>query len=118
MKTKRPTKTTTRTPAMYVEKVIGDYGIPQPSIRIDLGGGATYRQAHAAMHFVAARVELLSGKERWCVQTKAHDSYEHKGRVYLELGDGSDAECERGLALLRGIVECGTTALAPIATGV
>ena len=115
-RTKRAKTTERAAPTMWVEKVTGDYGIAQPSIRIDVGAGAHYRVTHAAMHLVAARVELLSGKESWCVQTKANDSYGHKGRVYLELGDGTDAECERGLALLRTIVGESASSLAMIRT--
>ena len=69
------------------------------------------------MHLVAARVELLSGSEGWCVQTRAHGSEEHRGRVYLELIEGDAAECARGLALLRRVVERETTALATVGTG-
>ena len=48
----------------------------------------------------------------WCVQTKSNDSYEHKGRVYLELASANAAECARGLAVLRAVVEGDGAALA------
>ena len=50
------TRTTTTKPAatLTIETVPSQYGHPEPSIRIDLGAGASYRAVNAAMHLVAA----------------------------------------------------------------
>lgn len=108
---------TPQRPAMTLELATGEYGIPQPSIRIDLGAGANFRLTHAALHLVAARAEILSGRERWCVQTRPNDSFDHKGRVYLELGDGSDAEAARGMALLQQVLDQETAAVRALSRG-
>jgi hypothetical protein len=51
-------------------------------------------------HGMAAEVELATPEtERWIVETET--LYEGRGRVYLELADGTDAEAERGVAGLR-----------------
>jgi hypothetical protein len=41
-------------------------------------------------------------RENWIVQTERfHDG---RGRVYLELAEGTDAEAERGTATLRNLI--------------
>jgi hypothetical protein len=95
----------TPTPTMYVEMVASEYGTPEPSLRVDLGEAVSQRQLRAALHLLAAHAELLSGKERWLVQTRPHDMYWHKGRVYLELDKGDAAEAERGMAFLLGLMQ-------------
>jgi hypothetical protein len=41
-------------------------------------------------------------RENWIVQTESlHDG---RGRVYLELADGTPAEAERGMAILKKLV--------------
>ena len=51
------------------------------------------------------------------MQTKGHDGHEHRGRVYLELATGSDAEVARGLAVLRAVVDDAATAGTMILAG-
>ncbi|MCE9635530.1 MAG: hypothetical protein K8T90_07485 [Planctomycetes bacterium] len=104
-------------PTMTIETVVNNYGLAEPSIRIDLGAGATSRQTKAAMHLVAARVELLSVGASWCVQTRDHGFCEHKGRVYLELASATAEECERGLGVLRAVVERDASAVLAVRAG-
>lgn len=94
-------------PTMLLELVPSAHGTREPSLRVNLGAGASSRQLRAALHFVAAHVEMLSEKESWCVQTKPHEQYDHLGRVYLELGTGDDEETERGMTLLRQLLPLG-----------
>lgn len=82
-------------------------GTPQPTIRLRATKGAHRRGFMAFLHQVAAAVELASipGARGWIVQI-AHDSNYTNipgecGRVYLELGDGTPAEAERGMQTLR-----------------
>ena len=116
MKNKHRARTTN--PTLSIETVTNEYGLPEPSIRIELSPETHWRFVKAGMHLVAARVELLSVAERWCVQTRTNDSYDYMGRVYLELADGTPAECERGLAVLRAVVAQDFAALPAICTGV
>jgi hypothetical protein len=58
----------------------------------------------AAIHKLAAEVELATPEhERWVVETET--LYEGRGRVYLELADGTPAEAERGMAMLKKLPE-------------
>lgn len=80
------------------------YGTVQPQIELHVPKGTHYRKLDAALHALAAEVELATpAGETWVVETEAF--FDDRGRVYLELAKGEDAESERGLALLRRIAE-------------
>ncbi len=75
----------------------------EPQIEIRLPRGTIHRLVSAALHKLAADVELATPeRERWIVQTESF--YDARGRVYLELADATPAEAERGMALLRKLV--------------
>ncbi|WP_342379402.1 hypothetical protein NVS55_08075 [Myxococcus stipitatus] len=79
------------------------YGSPEPQIEIRLPKGTSHRFVSAALHKLAAEVELATPeRERWIVQTESF--YDARGRVYLELSDATPAEAERGMALLKKLV--------------
>ncbi len=78
------------------------YGTPEPQIELHLPQGAPYRRLVAALHRLAAEIELATPQgESWIVQMQ--ETGDERGRVYLELADGDEAEATRGLALLRTI---------------
>ena len=81
---------------------VSPFGNPQPQIELRLPGGVSRRALYAALHRLAAEVELATpGEERWVVQSEPfHDS---RGRVYLELEHGGQDETERGLTVLRSV---------------
>lgn len=101
--TNRP-DTPPRAPVLTIETVRSEYGTPEPSIRIDLGAGTHFRRTHAAIHIVTARAERLSGKDRSCVQTKAHAGHEHKGPC---LPRTRDRQRRGGHARARGVARGG-----------
>jgi hypothetical protein len=75
------------------------YGTAEPQIEIRLPKGTNQRLVNAALHKLAADVELATPeRERWIVQTESF--YDARGRVYLELADATPAEAERGMAML------------------
>ncbi|WP_223643760.1 hypothetical protein [Corallococcus sp. EGB] len=79
------------------------YGSPEPQIEIRLPKGTSHRFVSAALHKLAAKVELATPeRERWVVQTESF--YDARGRVYLELSDATPAEAERGMALLKKLL--------------
>ncbi len=79
------------------------YGTAEPQIEIRLPKGTSHRLVSAALHKLAADVELATPeRERWVVQTESF--YDARGRVYLELADATPAEADRGLAVLRKLV--------------
>lgn len=79
------------------------YGHLEPQIEVRLPRNAHHRQLHAALHLLAAAVEMATPRsERWCVQTEGHDT---TGRVFLELCDATEAEAKRGLAVLAAVRE-------------
>ncbi|WP_223643756.1 hypothetical protein [Corallococcus sp. EGB] len=79
------------------------YGSLEPQIKIRLPKGTSHRLVSAALHKLAADVELATPeRERWVVQTESF--YDARGRVYLELSDATPAEAERGMALLKKLV--------------
>jgi|GEM_PF-710280 len=79
------------------------YGNPEPQIEVRFPRNTHHRQLGAALHLLAAAVELATPRtERWCVQTEGHDIV---GRVFLELCDATEAEAQRGLAVLTAVRE-------------
>ncbi|WP_375757351.1 hypothetical protein [Corallococcus exercitus] len=79
------------------------YGSPEPQIEIRLPKGTSHRLVSAALHKLAAKVELATPEcERWIVQTE--NFYDARGRVYLELADATAAEAKRGMAMLKKLV--------------
>ena len=70
------------------------YGTAEPQIELRLPKGTSHRLVSAALHKLAADVELATPeRERWIVQTESF--YDARGRVYLELADATPAEAER-----------------------
>lgn len=98
MKTSSQNTETTKTITLGTSQ----YGNLQPQIEVRMPKGTHYRVAKATLLKLAAEVELATpSTERWIVQLSDHA--ETSGWVYLELGDGSQAEAERGMALLRRV---------------
>lgn len=88
--------------AIKVEQVESRYGNPEPQIEVRMAKGTPFRRLHAALHLLAAEVELATpAGESWVVQTDA--TSDERGRLYLELADATPAEAKRGLKLLRRI---------------
>lgn len=78
------------------------YGTPEPQIALRFPKGTSYRVVKAALHRLAADVELATpAGERWCVNT---EDFNESGRVYLELADATPAEAERAMGLLGNLV--------------
>ena len=78
------------------------YGSPEPQIALRFPKGTSYRVVKAALHKLAADVELATpANERWCVNT---EEFNESGRVYLELADATLAEAARGTAMLTKLV--------------
>jgi hypothetical protein len=76
------------------------YGTPQPEIEVRFLRGTHYRKSSAALHALAAILELASPtNEGWVVVVDPHG--DEVGRVYLELVDGGYPEARRGLELLK-----------------
>ena len=76
------------------------HGTAEPHVEIRLPKGTSHRLVSAALHKLAADVELATPeRERWIVQTESF--YDARGRVYLELADAAPAEAARGMAMLR-----------------
>lgn len=79
------------------------YGFPEPRIEVRFARGTSFRRVHAALHRLAAAVELATPeREGWLVQmvpASAHDA----GRVYLELFRATDEEAQRGLKVLKRV---------------
>ena len=78
------------------------YGTPEPQIALRFPKGTSYRVVKAALHKLAADVELATpANERWCVNT---EEFNESGRVYLELAEATPAEAARGTAMLTKLV--------------
>ena len=78
------------------------YGTPEPQIALRFPKGTNYRVVKAALHKLAADIELATpASERWCVNT---EDYNESGRVYLELAEATPGEAERGMAMLKRVV--------------
>lgn len=83
------------------------FGTPIPRIEIRLPRETPWRHAKAALHQLAAAVELATpAHEQWSVQIiEGSDFRRPGGRVQLELADGSETEAARGSAVLRQVTE-------------
>lgn len=89
------------------------YGTLLPHIEVRLPRGSHFRLMKAALHQLAAAVESATPRsERWLVQVEPVS--DALGHVSLELVDGTEAEAQRGLALLRAVLSA-TTSAAPAA---
>lgn len=99
-----PTMSESPQATMTISQRENQYGTPEPQIEICLAKGAHHRLVSATLHKLAADVEMATPvRENWIVQTeKLHDGL---GRVYLELADGTAHEAERGMAMLKKLVE-------------
>ena len=77
------------------------YGTSEPQISLRFPKGTSYRVVKAALHKLAADVELATpANERWCVNT---EDFNETGRVYLELAGATPAEAARGMAMLTNL---------------
>jgi len=79
------------------------YGTPQPTIRVHTARSVPHRRLSAMLHFLASSVEVATPPgEQWSPHISLGSS--ESGCVALELMHGTDAEAERGIALLRSVV--------------
>ncbi|QRK14131.1 hypothetical protein JQX13_46960 [Archangium violaceum] len=80
------------------------HGVPQPQLEVILPASAVHRQLRAALHAFSASLELATpASERWLVQMEILDA-PRRGRLYLELAEGSHPEAMRGLMLLHTLM--------------
>lgn len=90
-------------PNIVVAILASRFGNPEPQLEIQMPPGSLYRAVNAELHKLAAMLELATpAGERWVVRTEAF--YDARGRVYLELHEGSPAEVTRAMATLKRIV--------------
>jgi hypothetical protein len=83
------------------------YGSPEPQLEVRFPKGTSSRALMAALHRLAADVELATpAGERWLVHVE--HAYDERGRVYVELADGTTEEAERALRVLASVSK-GTT---------
>jgi hypothetical protein len=82
--------------------VHGRFNLPEPQIEVTVPTPAEWRRLSAALHQLAAEVELATpARERWLVRIE-HFSDTH-GRVYLELMRATPEEAARGMAVLNQV---------------
>jgi hypothetical protein len=82
--------------------VHGRFSLPEPQIEVTVPTPEDRRRLSAALHQLAAAVELATpARERWLVQIE-HFSDTH-GRVYLELMRATPEEAARGMAVLNQV---------------
>jgi hypothetical protein len=93
-----------RDPNMEVAILASRLGIREPQLEVQLPHGSSYRAVNAELHKLAAAVELATpAHERWIVHTEPF--YGGRGRVYLELFEGSAAEIARAMAVLKKLAD-------------
>lgn len=79
------------------------YETPQPQVELRYPRGTHYRVVRAALYALASELEsATSVRDRWVIEVDAFG--DERGRVFLDLIQGSEPEVERGLALLRKVV--------------
>lgn len=78
------------------------YGSPEPQIALRFPKGTSYRVVKAALHKLAAEIELATpASECWCVNT---EDFNESGRVHVELAHATPEEVERGMAMLKKLL--------------
>lgn len=88
-------------PQVRVTCEVDEYGNPQPEMRFTMPRQANWRQCNAAVHAVAAMVELATPRgAKWCVQSRFGELWM---AVYLELADCSTEETAAGIETLRKV---------------
>lgn len=82
------------------------YGTPRPFVEIFLPPGTPWRVGTATLYHVAACIEVRTpAHEVWLVTCLAsNDRKKPGGRVEIELGDGTELEAARAIAVLRLVV--------------
>ncbi|MGO9714152.1 MAG: hypothetical protein ACLQBL_35175 [Polyangiaceae bacterium] len=96
----RNLRAATLTPSMGESR----YGTPEPQVDVRFLRGTHYRKSSAALHALAAVIELATPtNEGWVVVVDPNG--DEVGRVYLELVKGDEAEARRGLELLKRTIE-------------
>jgi hypothetical protein len=98
--------TTTKKPAAKsgVHLETSRYGISMPTYYLVPSAVArmSHREVNAALFKLAAEIETLTvamgSKEGWIVQIDREAAC-----VYLELGEGDEAEAKRGMDILRAV---------------
>jgi len=87
-----------------VELATACHGTPSPTIRVALPKGAPFRHLKAALHHLAAKVELATPPlESWCVELDRTGDL--SGTVVIELMHGTPAEAARAMALLKEVTK-------------
>lgn len=74
--------------------------MPEPRIEVHFSKGLHFQKVHAALHLLAAAVELATPMEEEWITQLVVASADDAGRVYLELLHVSDEEDQRGLEVL------------------
>lgn len=93
----------TNVKAYRVTLARSQYGHAEPRIEVKFAQGTSFRRIHAALHLLAAAVELATPEaEGWIAQMVAA-SADNAGWVYLELLHATDDEAQRGLAVLQRV---------------
>jgi len=90
-------------PSMEVTLLASRFGNPEPQLEIRMPPGFNYRAVRAELHKLAATLELATpAGERWIVHTESfHDA---RGRLYLELFEGTPDEAARAMVILRKVL--------------
>ena len=89
-----------RTARLHAKMGESRCGILQPEVEVRFDRGSHYRKSNAALHALAAAIELATPtNEGWIVQVNSHS--DEVGFVYLELARGDQGEARRGLELLK-----------------
>lgn len=74
------------------------HGNLQPQIKVTFNAGTHHRAVAAEVYRLASDVERASQPFQWVVVPDTHN-----GIVYLELMDGTEAEANQGLGILRSL---------------
>ena len=97
------TTTKNTQPTTTISQAESHYGNAEPQLAISFPRGTHHRVVKAALHKLAADVELATpANEGWGVNIEEYT--DASGRVYLELANATPEEAERGMALLKKLV--------------
>ncbi len=88
---------------MTIEQTSREYGRPQPRVEIRMRRDATFHELRAVLHLIAAEIAMTTPpEERWRIRLSKYT--EQRGRISIELSEGTEDEAKRAMEVLRRVV--------------
>jgi hypothetical protein len=79
------------------------FGSREPRVEVRMRKDATHRELQAVLHLIAAEIAMTTpATEKWSIRIE--QVADDRGRVCIALLDGTQAEADRAMEVLRRVV--------------